>query len=405
MAAIELTWLESAWTHYVAMARRPCESVLGDTLFPHYTEKGRWVYLDVGATTNGNIGTYDHGNWTAGFWCGVQWLVALDRPGKNHIRMISECCAVLESRSNDSTTHDLGFLFYPSFVLGYQLGFLRGKAVPLMAAEMVARRFNERGAYIQAFGPIGASTLDGTSTVDTMMNLPLLWWAASTGTDGRLYEVAIRHARTTAAHFFRSDGSLYHLVRFDPQNGRVVHRGTFQGATDSSCWSRGQAWGVAGFAWAFAATGETSFLRAADIAAGYFEAHLPPSGIPPWDFAEAGDVPLDSSAAAIAVVGYLILAEIHENRDARRSYAVLAEQLLRGLSHCINSDPHVHGILMHSCYSVPHRVGQHASVSWGNFYYGLALALATGRISVSVLLGRARRRPSALAGVVGKACR
>lgn len=43
-------------------------------------------------------------------------------------------------------------------------------------------------------------------------------------------------------------GSSFHVVDYDPTTGTVVSQGTVQGYSNSSTWSRGQAWGIYGFA-------------------------------------------------------------------------------------------------------------------------------------------------------------
>src|SRR5690606_31894716 len=243
---------------------------------------GRWRLLDAGQRSSWSGTTYEHGNWTAGFWHGVQWLRAYGADDAGSAELAARRLADLEDRADDTTTHDLGFLFFPSYVLGHRLGYVDRERVVVAhrAAALLARRFNARGGYLQAFGAIGDARSAGTSTIDTMLNLPLLWWASADGGDPALFEAARWHARTSARLYFRPDGSTYHLLHFDPLSGALATRGTFQGAGTDSCWSRGQAWAVCGFAWAYAATGEPELLDAAERASGYFVDRLPPTGVP-----------------------------------------------------------------------------------------------------------------------------
>jgi hypothetical protein len=53
----------------------------------------------------------------------------------------------------------------------------------------------------------------------------------------------------------------------------------------------------------------------------------------------------------------------------------------------LNEDGATDGILLHSCYSQPHGLGVDSAVAWGDFFLGLALGLAVGRIPLSVVLG------------------
>jgi hypothetical protein len=43
-------------------------------------------------------------------------------------------------------------------------------------------------------------------------------------------------------------GSSFHLVDYNATTGAVIAQGTVQGYSNSSTWSRGQAWGLYGFA-------------------------------------------------------------------------------------------------------------------------------------------------------------
>lgn len=385
--------LQSSWEAFVSAARREVDASRGRSprLYPHFGQHGRWTLLPVDAQSSWAGDRYQHGNWTAGFWFGVAWLLALEAGEEEAARFAAERLELLAPRAEDSTTHDLGFLFFPSFVFGYEAGFLSADATDpaFRAARMLARRFNAQGEYIQAFGVIGDPRFAGTCTIDTMMNLPLLWWAAENHADPFVADVARRHARTSARLFVRPDGSTYHLIRFDQTSGAVASRGTFQGATEQSCWSRGQAWGACGFAWAFAATGEPEFLEAAEVSASYFFDRLGEDAIAPWDFSDrSAEAERDSSASVIAALGANILGQVHPDPEAGRRFRTLAaETLLKVAEACLNVDSEREGILLHSCYSKPDGLGIDGSSGWGDFFLGLALALGQGIIPLRVALG------------------
>jgi len=387
--------LAEVWAGYLAAAER--ERRAGETRserdFPHFTEGGSWRLLGIDRRSAWRQDVYDHGNWTAGFWYGVMWLLAAGSGDGRAAGLARSRLPLLATRAGDWTTHDLGFLFFPGFVLGRQAGLLpdHEDGPARQAARTLAGRFNPRGHYLQAFGPVGDPRSAGTSTIDTMMNLPLLWWAAGHGEDPGLLAAARCHARTSARLFVRPDGTTFHLLRFDPVSGAVLDRGTFQGATDTSCWSRGQAWAACGFAWAFAVTGEPELLRAAEVTGACFFERLPPSGIPPWDFSDAAaDAPRDASAAAVGALGALILGRVHPDPDARSRWHLTATATLGKLgSACLNLDGTGDGILLRSCYSKPHGLGLDGATAWGDFYLGLALALGVGAVAFEAVVGPA----------------
>lgn len=385
--------LTTTWDDYLCAAGRESERARDRDPddFPWFTEGGSWRVLPAGATSRWDGDVYEHGNWTAGFWFGVSWLRALGADDRAAAALAHERLAALTPRGDDPTTHDLGFLFHPGLAFAESAGLIDPEQTgpAHAAARMTARRFNAAGGYIQAFGPIGDVRSAGTSTIDTMMNLPLLWWASARGGDPLLFDVARRHARTSARLFLREDGSTYQLNRYDPGSGALLHRGTYQGASESSCWSRGQAWAVCGFAWAYAATGEAELLTAAERAAGYFWRMLPDDGVPPWDFSDrSAGATRDASASAVAALGAVILGHVHSDQAQRQGFAWRGADLLARLGgSCLNRDPATAGILLHSCYSKPHGWGVDGAMGWGDFYYGLGLALATGTVTLGAALG------------------
>jgi unsaturated chondroitin disaccharide hydrolase len=390
--------LESAWRKFVELTKdeeRQLELTPGR--YPHYSlDGGQWYRAAIDETSGWvNESFYDHGNWTAGFSVGLAWLRRLDDAGKiQPSPVMRSSLADISKRAADETTHDLGFLFYPSFVLGQVLGGLTAPSdtePAVTAARVLASRFNETGQFIQAFGARTDPRSAGTSTIDTMMNLPLLWWAASQKGESRLFDIAHRHSITSASHYFRQDGSTFHLIRFDPRSGELLERGTFQGASDTSCWSRGQAWAIAGFAWAFGAVGDEIFSESAQRAWKFFEERIPADGVVPWDFGDVSpDVVPDASASAIAALGALLLAHVHPSKQMREEYRSSAVKLLERLdANAVRQDNTRQGILQRSCYSKPHDLGVHGATPYGDFYYGLALAVATGRIPAADLFASA----------------
>jgi 2-keto-4-pentenoate hydratase/2-oxohepta-3-ene-1,7-dioic acid hydratase in catechol pathway len=396
-----MNMLDDAWDEYVRLVGQ--EQARNDAFpseYPHYSEDGRWRRLRIDATSGWvDDAFYDHGNWTAGFAAGQAWLAHLGEADRAHVgRSQARTLDDVAFRSSDKTTHDLGFLFHPSFVMGEHLGFLSAEDLgpAAEAARALAERFNERGGYLQAFGPIGDARSRATSTIDTMMNLPLLWWAARATGDDEFRRRAMTHATSSAANFFRPDGSTYHLIRYDPDTGTVVAKGTFQGASDDSCWSRGQAWAIAGFAWSYAETGVEEFRAAALRAWDYFAPRIPADGVVPYDFGASDDNTEDASASAVAALGALILADTSEEPQQERVLREAATSILRRLhENAVRHDNVGEGILLRSCYSKPHGQGLSGALPYGDYYYGLAVALATGKLALPQILERDPRQESA----------
>ena len=120
--------------------------------------------------------------------------------------------------------------------------------------------------------------------------------------------------------------------------------GTRQGLSASSTWSRGQAWAVYGFSQAALELHDRSLLRVALQTAGYVQRHLPPGGIPRWDYDAPRGAPVDVSAGMITAAGVfrLVLAchALPGVCGSTRPWVALGRRLLRAsLAHASARPP------------------------------------------------------------------
>ncbi|MFB6217886.1 MAG: glycoside hydrolase family 88 protein, partial [Halobacteriaceae archaeon] len=264
--------------------------------------------------------------WTGSFWTGMLWL-AYGETGDDRYRIVAQrnrsvLADHLRSGPRPPGTHDLGFLYSLSAVADHRLtGSETAADVAVEAADALADRFREAPGIVQAWGDITDPDEDHwagcRAIVDTMMNLPLLFWASTHTGNERYREVATTHAHTTADHLVRDDGSTFHTHTFDPETGDPVAGETRQGYADDSTWSRGQAWAIYGFALAAGYTGERRFREAAAAAADYYLDRVEADHVPRWDFDAPADAVRDSSAAAIAACGLAELAGVLPDADPR----------------------------------------------------------------------------------------
>jgi unsaturated chondroitin disaccharide hydrolase len=356
-----MDWLAEALAYSVDRTRQNLAQL---TSFPEQAEHGQWVCVD-------------NGGWVGGHWVGLLWL-AYAHTGDTALESAArQWAARLAPRQDDATTHDLGFLFLLSHVLGAQItGDASLKAPALTAAQTLARRFNPKGNFIQAWGPLDApDELRGRTIIDTMMNLALLFWASQETGDPQYAQVATAHARTSLARHVRPDFSTAHVADFDPETGDFLKQDTHQGLSATSCWSRGQSWAVYGFGDCYRATGDVAFLKAARRLADYALRRLPPDGVLYWDY----DSPFipddvhDSSAAAILASGLLKLAAIEPDvalAERWRSAALsILESLWRNYSSRRTAEPF---ILLHGTRAKPHGLLDHGLI-YGDYYFVEAL--------------------------------
>lgn len=358
------------------MARRVLDAAFGDRpdRTAHYAEDGRWVYRPIDEASRWIGDDYDHGNWTSGFWAGA--LLHLARLGCRTPDLAvraRELTARLAPRADDRGTHDLGFIFWPSAALVATLYADPAAAdSALKAASRLAERQVPGSGHLQAFGPVGEQRSRPTSTIDTMMNLPLLLWAGRHTGDRSWADIAGRHADRTAHSLLRPDGSTYHLARI-ADDGTPLWQGTFQGADDDSCWTRGQAWGIAGYLIMAGATGSARYGDIARRLLDYYCARHDITRLPPYDLVR--DTGLEDSSAA-AIVCYGLARALRDAPDlAERVQA--AERLpliLRALrDHALFGDEI--GLLAHACYSAPHHRGIDGPLPYGDYYYLATLDL------------------------------
>jgi len=315
-----------------------------------------------------------NGGWTEGFWPGLLWRLQAQSPGGQltaHARRATRLVARLKAETDD---HDLGFLFLPSCVLEHELtGDLEMVPAAIAAAERLAARYRCGGRYIPAHGPVNGPNA-GFAIIDTVMNLPLLHWAAEQAGSARFAEIAIETARTIAREHVRPDGSSCQVLWLDPDTGRTLRRDAVMAASVDSCWSRGHAWGVHGYARMYQLTGAAEFRRVAKAMAGYFLSRLPEDGLVFHDLDDPAipAVPRDSSAQAIAAGGLLILAETSEGRE-RGQWMAAGERLLNPLlDRCLVADAPgatpPRGFLGQACKSLRKNQGLVSEIVFGDYY-------------------------------------
>ena len=285
-------------------------------------------------------------------------------------------------RYGEDTMHDLGFLFsLYSVALFRRTGDERHRELGLRAARLLADRFIEDGDYIRAWGRMddASSEYRGLAIVDSLMNLPLLYWAAREEGDTRLRDIAIRHTDTTLKHFVRPDGSVFHAFRFDPETGRPVAGDNYCGLSVDSHWARGAAWAMYGLALGFRHTGNSRYLDSSRKVSERFVRELDGVGVPVWDFSLAHDDSAirDSSAAAIACCA---IQELDRLGAATPSLLDGKDRMIRALcsERFLDSSTARAGLLREG--EVGDGQGSFISVytSWGDYFFTQAVAEECG---------------------------
>ena len=323
--------------------------------------------------------------WTTSFWPGMLWL-AHQLTGQERYRDAGmRHVASFADRVHggvDLDTHDLGFLYTLSCVTPWHLtGDGEARAAALAAADHLMTRFLEPAGIIQAWGDLANPLQAGRTIIDSLMNMPLLYWASEQTGESRYTDAARRHVAQLRDNMIRPDDTTFHTFYWDVTTGAPLRGATQQGHADDSCWSRGQAWGIYGFALNYRHARDESFLRAAERCADYFLDHLPRDHVAYWDlvFRDGSTQPRDTSAAAIAVCGLDELARVLPAGPDRDRYRSAAMAILDSLVESYSTSPGggSNALLLHAVYDMPKHVGVDEGCLWGDYYYVEALTRAT----------------------------
>jgi unsaturated chondroitin disaccharide hydrolase len=320
-------------------------------------------------------------DWTTGFWPGMIWL-AYDLTGNDKycragVEHIPSFTWRMETKY-DVETHDLGFLYSPTCVAPWRIcGNTEGRRTALLAADQLLTRYLEAPGIFQAWGSMTDPAEHGRTILDSIMNMPLLYWASQETGQPHYYEKAYRHTRQLRDTFFRADTSSYHTYVFDIETGKPLYGKQAGGAAEDSCWARGEAWALYGFPLNYIYTRDQSFLEMGCRVADYFLANLPQDKVPYWDFSfnETSGEAKDSSAAAIAVCGLLELARQLPQGSLSERYRAAGMEMLDSLCqrYAAPADGSTNGLLLHGVYGGPSRYGYDECNLWGDYFFMEAL--------------------------------
>jgi unsaturated chondroitin disaccharide hydrolase len=327
----------------------------------------------------------ENDDWTDGFWTGEIWL-AYEKTKK-------DCFKIAATEQVDSFLdriekrivvdhHDMGFLYSLSCVSAYKLTKNQtAKKAALMAANNLLSRFQEKGNFIQAWGKLGAED-NYRLIIDSLLNMPLLFWASEVSGDCKYREIATKHIDTVFKYAIKPDFSTYHTYYFDKETGEPLKGVTRQGNRDGSSWARGQAWGIYGIALSYQYLSRCEYLDLFENIVDYFIKHLPDDLIPYWDFDfdTGSDEPRDSSASAIAACGLLTMSK-YLNPEKSKYYKGIAKKLIKALNeNCAVKDIKLsNGLLLHGTYvrgsnfNNADDYGVNECNLWGDYFYMEAL--------------------------------
>ncbi|MDF2924995.1 MAG: glycosyl hydrolase family 88 [Paenibacillaceae bacterium] len=310
--------------------------------------------------------------WTNGFWAGMMWLMHHETGNEKYKEIAAFSEEQLDRCFEEfyGLHHDVGFMWLPTSVASYRVtGNPASRKRALHAANLLAGRFNLAGGFIRAWNDLDGSDTRGWAIIDCMFNIPLLYWASEETGDPRFRQIAVRHADTVMDTFVRPDGSVHHIVEFDPVHGGVVRTYGGQGYEEGSSWTRGQSWGLYGFMMSYIHTGKEEYLQTAKRIAHYFIANIPEDGLIPIDFRQPAEPRLeDNTAAAIAACGLIEVAKAVGPYE-QDLYLRAALKLLQALDRSCSDWSRGNDCILQRGSGSYHAPAHHHTIIYGDYYF------------------------------------
>lgn len=333
------------------------------------------------AASNGIYKKITNTEWTNGFWTGILWLAFQYTKDPLYKRLAEKNVESFRDRIEKRISvnhHDLGFLYTTSTVSDFKItNNIKAKEISLKAADCLVSRFQPNGGFIQAWGNLDDRN-EYRLIIDSLMNIPLLYWAEQVTGCSKYGKVADLHYRNVINTVIRDDGSTYHTFYFDRKSGLPIKGVTRQGYSDNSCWARGQAWAIYGIPLHYKYRHDKNDFKLFAGVANYFFNRLPDDYVPYWDlvFTEGNNQPRDSSSGAIAICGIAeMLKYLPETFDNKYKYVLLLHKMMKSLidnyanANMQNGAP----LLNHSVYSWHSGKGVDEGSIWGDYFYFEAL--------------------------------
>lgn len=321
-------------------------------------------------------------DWRSGFFPGSIWYLYELSGNEKWLPLARKYTRAIEEAKNYTGNHDVGFMIGCSFGNGLRLTKDESyKPVIIQAARSLSTRFRPDAGVIQSWN-VSKNDSRGWECpviIDNMMNLEILFEATQLSGDSSFWKIAISHADNTLREQFRSDGSCYHVIDYDPSTGAVRNRHTAQGYAHESVWSRGQAWAIYGYTLTYRYTGDKKYLDQALKTFRFMANHknLDKDLIPYWDM-DAPKIPNEkrdvSSASIIASALYEISTYV-KGKESREciQFANKVLQTLASPAYRATLGTNGHFLLMHSVGSLPHKAEVDKPLNYADYYFLEAL--------------------------------
>jgi len=336
-------------------------------------------YDKIPYTSNGGVhddkALKDIDWWTNGFWGGMMWILYLQTKNEQYKNTALNAEKMLRKVFEERAInlhHDVGFMWNITSGVHYRIdGDKIAMNDELLAAFTLASRFNIKGGYIRAWNNwLSEDNNTGWTIIDCMMNVPLLYRASKIVGDDRFIHIAKAHADKTMENHIREDGSVKHIVEYNPHTGEFVKEYGGQGYGEGSSWSRGQAWALYGFVLSFIHSGEKKYLDTAKKVANYFISCISNEKdyLPLCDFrAPKEPVIYDSTAGCCAACGLIELANCVDEYE-KDLYLDAAVKMLKAITDkFVDFSEDTDSLVLYG--TERYTSGIHIPIIYGDYFY------------------------------------
>jgi len=332
---------------------------------------------------DGSVYYCGYSDWRSGFFPGSVWYLSELTGDESFLPLGHKYSKGIEEAKNLTWHHDVGFMIYCSFGNGFRItGNPEYKDIIIQAAKSLSTRFRPVAGVLQSWDVTGGWQAERgwecPVIIDNMMNLELLFEASKLSGDPSFREIAIAHADRTMAEQFRPDGSCYHVIDYNLEDGSVRNRHTAQGYAHESAWSRGQAWATYGYTICYRETGDKKYIDQALKTFRFMRDHkaMPEDLIPYWDM-DAPNIPNEyrdvSSAACMASALYEISTMDVSDAAGYKEYADRMMESMASPAYRAELGANGHFLLMHSVGSIPHNAEIDKPLNYADYYFLEAL--------------------------------
>ena len=325
--------------------------------------------------------TTEDGDWAGGYWIALL-LLAYRRTGE---QMLIEAAQRLTAKLEVHWRREdmfRGLMFYLAGARAWELtGISSFYELGLRAAETMCAMFRSDIGAI----PIGSQLkvkqsklrLGLMTAIDNVYIclLPLWWWWKQTSCE-TCWRAALAQLETTRRFLIRENGAAVQLAEWSDPLRPPIRTFNYQSLYDDGCWSRGQAFAMAGFAVAFEHTSDSGYLTTLSLLTNYYEERCPEDGVPGYDLAlpPPPQTLRDTSAAAITAWGLTrLLLSGKLEPDQAGPFQQLRDKILTSLlrhyqTPTSEQDHRPEGMLLEGCFNVRDGVDTHHELIWGDYY-------------------------------------